>query len=427
MTKASQGPSEHDIAIAVLADIGNDAVIDVADRIFMWNKCGLWSSVEKTLLRQKVLKSIKSCFPSMPVRNSLVKAVTELIVTSVHKPAHQFNVGPAEMVNLRNAELHLDNGSWSSKHHDLKNYSTVQIPHLYDPQAKAPRFEQFLLEVFDGDSDRDEKVLCIYEMIGYSLLRHCRLEIFLLLIGSGANGKSVLLNALKFVLGQENVAAVQPRYFSSPYQRAHLADKLANIVTEIERGHVLPEADLKALVSGESMTVENKHKSPFVLSPFATQWFGTNHMPSTVDVSEALYRRAIIIEFNNTFSAGDADPNLIDKLQCESSGIIAKSMEAYGNVVRRNYKITVPRSSIVLMDEWKLQNDPAGTFIVKECSRTPGSRIGSSELYKRFQIWASGVGVVDNISQKAFSQRLAQMGIVTRATNTGAVFVGLSV
>ena len=43
----------------------------------------------------------------------------------------------------------------------------------------------------------------------------------------------------------------------------------------------MADAQLKALVSGELTTAEHKHKPPFDFYPFATNWFGTNHMPHT--------------------------------------------------------------------------------------------------------------------------------------------------
>jgi len=91
-----------------------------------------------------------------------------------------------------------------------------------------------------------------------------------MLIGPGANGKSVLLAVLEGLLGAENVAGVQPANFDNRFQRAHLHQKLANIVTELRQGEVIADAELKAITSGEPATVEHKHKDPFVMRPFAT-------------------------------------------------------------------------------------------------------------------------------------------------------------
>lgn len=118
------------------------------------------------------------------------------------------------------------------------------------------------------------------ELVAYTLLPHARHEKFVILIGNGANGKSVLA-ILQALCGIENVAAVQPSNFDRAFQRAHLDQKLANIITEIAQGEIIADAELKGITSGEPSTVEHKYGDPFVMYPFATCWFGTNHLPRT--------------------------------------------------------------------------------------------------------------------------------------------------
>jgi hypothetical protein len=136
-----------------------------------------------------------------------------------------------------------------------------------------------------------------------------------MLIGSGANGKSVLMSVLISLLGKNNVTAVQPDQFESRFQRAHFHGKLANVITEIKEGGEIADAQLKSLVSGEMTTAEHKFKEPFEFIPFATHWFGTNHMPHTRDFSDALFRRAIILTFNNKFEGKNCDVHFKQNLQ----------------------------------------------------------------------------------------------------------------
>lgn len=201
---------------------------------------------------------------------------------------------------------------WCLEPHDKQSYRTTQLPIFYDPKAAAPRFEQFLYEVFEGDEDAEAKKILICELLGYSLLTSCEFEKFIILLGSGANGKSVLLHIVEQLVGTSQVAAVQPSQFDNRFQRAHLFGKLVNIVTEIAEGAEIADAALKAIVSGERTTAEHKHKSPFDFHPFSTCWFGTNHMPHCRDFSDALFRRAIILSFNRKFEGAHRDVNLRD-------------------------------------------------------------------------------------------------------------------
>ena len=106
-----------------------------------------------------------------------------------------------------------------------------------------------------------------------------------------------------------------------------------NLVTEIAEGAEIADAQLKAMVSGERTTAEHKLKPPFDFYPICTCWFGTNHMPHTRDFSEGMFRRAIILPFNRTFTAAEQDKKLKDKLRAELPGILNLGLEGHGRCV----------------------------------------------------------------------------------------------
>ena len=57
--------------------------------------------------------------------------------------------------------------------HEDKWYSTIRIPVQYDPDAKCPRFMQFLREVMLDDG---ECVRVIQEIMGYCLTSEMKLQ-----------------------------------------------------------------------------------------------------------------------------------------------------------------------------------------------------------------------------------------------------------
>jgi len=238
-----------------------------------------------------------------------------MIKTETHKPDQRFDEC-SQTINCVNGELDYYDNNWVLSPHQREHYRTEMTPISYDPNAQAPRFEQFLMEIFKGDVDKSNKYFIVLEASGYTLIPSCHLEKFFMLIGSGANGKSVLLTVLAELIGREYTTAVQPSQFENRFQRGHLHGKLANIITEIT------DAQLKSLVSGEMTTAERKHKDPFDFTPFAKHWFGTNHLPHTRDFSDALFRRATILKFNNKFENKNRDVHLITKLKTELPGIL---------------------------------------------------------------------------------------------------------
>ncbi len=327
---------------------------------------------------------------------------------------------------MENYELEKDFGKWSLHPHNREHYRTTQIPVEYDSSAAAPRFTKFMEEVFKGDLDATNKIIALMEMIGYTLMAHCRHEKFIILVGTGANGKSVFLAVLEALVGRQNVAGVQPSQFDRSFQRAHLHGKLANIVTEIKQGEVIDDASLKGIVSGEPTTVEHKFKDPFVMRPFSTCWFGTNHMPHTRDFSDALFRRALVIEFNQVFKPemGNCDPQLKDKLMEELPGILNLALTAYADALK--YGFTMPESCSKARDNWRLEADQVAQFIDDKCKReSASSGIAAGQLFEEYKNWAIENGIQKQLGMKAFRDRLARQGFGQKRTNSARMVTGI--
>jgi putative DNA primase/helicase len=291
--------------------------------IWKWSETGVWKIIDDKEIRQ----AIHAHSSDMEITKNRVDSILDLIKTEIFIPDHQFD-RKSKAINCLNGEIEWSDGKWELKPHRRENYRTTQIPVYYQPDAKAPRFEQFLHEIFLPDIDAETKKVVVLESIRYSTITGVEFEKFILLIGIGSNGKSVLLHVVQVLLGAQNTCAVQPSQFDNRFQRAHLHGKLANIITEIAEGSVLPDAQLKAIVSGEKTTAEHKHKPPFDFHPFCTCWFGANHMPATTDFSEALFRRAIILSFNRKFEGSERDVHLKEKLEPELSGILNMALAA---------------------------------------------------------------------------------------------------
>jgi len=414
------GNDDLQLARALVEDIDHNNVMAADTFVWQWRDTGVWQKQEDRSVRQWVQNHLAVNVEG--VKKSLVDSVADLFRTEVFKPHHLFNVGPSECVNTLNGELVLIDGHWQLTPHNRNHYRTTQVPVEYDPKAQAPRFIKFMTEVFKDDDDAGDKAQALLEMIGYSLMAHCRHEKFIIMVGSGANGKSVLLSVLEALAGPENVAGVQPSQFDRSFQRAHLHGKLANIVTEIKQGEMIDDASLKGIVSGEPTTVEHKFKDPFVMRPFSTCWFGTNHMPHTRDFSDALFRRALVVEFNNKFKPemGNCDPKLKDKLMEELPGILSLALDAYADALVSGF--TMPESCQQARERWRLEADQVAQFVADECERVPDSKIRPQSLYDAYREWAEENGIHKRLGQKQFGDRLVMLGF-ERKKSDGARYI----
>ena len=417
------------VAREVIGYIGAENIICVGKDLWLWNEIGVWQKVDDRLVRQKIQAVLED--QNIDVVAATVGSVADVLKSEIYRQGHEFNLGNRETVNCRNGEIQLedndwlDPGKWRCHSHEKQNYRTTQIPVEYDPNAAAPRFRQFLNEIFEPDNDGKEKIQALLEMMGYTLMSHSRHEKFVMLIGAGANGKSVFLSVLEALCGSGNVSGVQPANFDRTFQRAHLHMKLANIVTELKQGEVIADAELKAITSGEPSTVEHKNQNPFLMRPFSTCWFGTNHMPHTRDFSDALFRRAVIITFNRVFSDSEKDPMLKETLFQELPGILNMALDAYAEALVHGF--TESPSAVRSKQEWKLEADQVAQFVDDACHVDANAEINVTKLYGRYKMWTDSQGINKTLGIKNFRDRLAKLGYGHKRRNDGKYVTGLSV
>jgi putative DNA primase/helicase len=416
-------PDQLGLARQTLMHIGAGKVIYTEQFFWLWNNTGVWKRADDRSVKQSAIVVMEQA--KLPVSARSVSGTTELAKTEAFKEGHKFNLGDPETINCLNGEVYLDGGEWNLGQHKIENYRTAQIPVHYDPNSEAPRFVNFLDEIYADDLDKEQKITATLELLGYSLMSHTKHEKFALLIGSGANGKSVLLGLLEALCGPENISGVQPSKFDNPFQRGHLQYKLVNIVTELKQGVVIADAELKAITSGEPATVEHKNKDPFVMRPYSTCWFGTNHLPHTRDFSDAFFRRAVVLTFNNVFRGSRRDPNLSDKLKAELPGVLRLCLDAYAMALVSGF--TDPPSSEAAKKEWRFEADQVRQYVDEACLVGASLRVQSSRVYANYETWTQDNGIRHRLGLKNFVQRLAGLGYSRNRQNDASYIIGLKI
>ena len=410
------------VAKEIIEQYGPDNLIYVSHlRIFRIWREQVWVEFDDRTLYQATINYLsgKTARLTKNVSESILDLTRSLLF-------HEGIVWDADIgvIPVLNGELAWSGGVWTLNPHVREHHRTTLIPVEYEPEAIAPRFEQFLREIFAGDADAAEKALLICEMVGYTLTTSCEYEKFILLIGRGANGKSVLLDVIRLLIGPGQVSAVQPDQMDNRFQRAHLHGKLANIVTEIKEGGEIADAALKAISSGELTTAEHKFKKPFDFQPFATCWFGTNHMPHTRDFSDALFRRALIVEFNRVFHEDEQDKHLKNKLAAELPGILRLALTAFSGVIGRGH-FTIPESCKLAKEQWRIEADQVAQFIADCCVMDQDGSEYVGNLFYAYQAWAADAGIRKTLNKINFSKRLHRLGAQRERTSGVRLFKGI--
>ena len=402
---SNKKPTEDELADIVLQALDERNLITNYSGTMHWNG-QRWLCLGDEMLRELVRSRLRAL--SIPIRRSLLVNVSNLIKDRTFNLNKRFNISKDHIVSVLNGDLLYLDGKWTLTPPERDRMRTTLLPHQYDPDATAPGFMQFLDDIFDGDPDAHEKSSLVLQHMGYGLQTHTNLERFAIYVGTGGNGKSILLNTLKELVGIENVAAVQPHMLKSSFHRASLNNKLANIITESDQGGKLPAAEIKALVSGEAMTVDHKFGHPFVMEPFATLFWATNHLPYPHDYSDALYRRVDIVEFNRKFEGQDRNLNLRYELREEMSGILNAALEAYAAVIRHDFE--EPISVSKAKAKWRKNSNPVACWAEERLERSMLAELQSKLAYEDFNEWCDENGHKLTLTQTTFSERLKLLG-----------------
>ncbi len=271
----------------------------------------------------------------------------------------------------------------------LKNH----IEHCnYEPDAKSPFWDACLSDWFSKNGELDlDKVNLLHEYIGYCLTHKAALKKCLICVGEPNTGKSLIGSLLTAIIGYEFVSNTKIHKFNDEFGSANLPDKLVNIDDEpkVIGNKPLDESSLKMIVGSNpriEINKKNAHQQSEIL--VCKLLILANKLPRIDDLSGASFERILMLRFENTIPIEKQDPELLDKLRNEIPGIVAKSIQAYSNLVKRGYIFTESDSSKEALVEYQRDNDPIYQFLefalVKDSNQ--GDLITNESLYTAYQI-----------------------------------------
>ena len=186
---------------------------------------------------------------------------------------------------------------------------TYVIPHNFNPHAQMTEnvaaFYRISLE------DNLEKRKFFSQMLGYCLTRTAKYQVFFIFKGAGGTGKSTLIDIVRNIVGNKNVANLQLTDFNKEFGIESLFNKLVNLGDDIS-GTKLVDSDIfKKASSGDWINVDRKHKSALVFRPFAKIIFTTNPNPKIADKTGAMQRRLRMVRSDRVIQEHEKIPDFI--------------------------------------------------------------------------------------------------------------------
>lgn len=321
-------------------------------------------------------------------------------------------------IPLRNGLYNLETGKLEP--HQKELYFTYQLDFDYDEDATCPTFRRYLsssLVTPDGAPD-NQLVDFVRAALAYSMTARTDLKASFWLLGKPDAGKSTFIAFIREFLGALHVSVDMGQMGTNQFMLSSLIGKRVATCTEAEAGAMISDGLYKALSGGsDAIWVDVKNKEGISFIPEAKLWWAMNNAPRTRDRSDAIFNRLKIIPFNRSVPKAERDPQLLQKLLAEKSGIFTDLMWAYKRLLN-NGGFEIPDQCATTLETYRLQNDTERTFRDECLVKDPNGRIQATELYNAYKDWCVENGFRPK-QRNEVSQDWERLGLIAKKSTGG--------
>ncbi|MHB1368652.1 MAG: phage/plasmid primase, P4 family [Pseudomonadaceae bacterium] len=286
----------------------------------------------------------------------------------------------------------------------------------YDPEARAPLFERTVADVFFGDADM---IGFFQRLVGYSLLGKPDEDVLAIPYGSGSNGKSTVLGAIRDALGEHAKMASADTFLSSGAAGGNAGAAREDVlrlrgarfvyVSEPDEGSELREGLIKSMTGGEPLPARGLYsKTTVEVAPTWVAFMPTNHRPIVKGDDHAIWRRLLPVPFTRNFDQDltlTKDPDRAEKLAAEAQGILAWCVR--GALAYQKAGLQPPAAVRKARDDYKSDMDLLAEWLDDCCEVGPNHVETNARLWASWEAFAKARGELRYIpTSKALTRRL---------------------
>lgn len=364
----------------------------------------LADAVEEKELKKEILRHYKSS-----TRGAIVR---EMMRLAESEPGMSINADQLDrnlmLFNTKSGTIDLETGNL--RPHDREDFITKISPVVYDENAECPLWINFLNEIMGGD---EELVEYLQYVIGYCLTGDTGERVFFIFFGTGANGKSTLVETLRLIFGDYAARShistfMVKRAENGPSNDiARLQGKRLVTASESEKGQRLSESRVKDITGNEVIPARFLYQEHFEFRPEFKIILSSNYKPVVADSDPAIWSRIRLIPFNVSIPEEKRDHKLGEKLLKEAPGILRWAVE--GCLKWQAHGLPSPKAVREATGVYRDESDLVRKFLSECCELLPSNRTPLSDLFADFLRWAEDSEVTP-VGKKDLGERLKKMG-----------------
>ena len=401
----------------------NTGIGIINGKTYYYNGC-YWSALDEKFVRGYLtLVAERSGLSHFQVNKvKFLDLLYKQLVSSAQLPISK--PGKEVKINLKNGTFKCNENGFEFCPFSPDDYLTYQLPFEYNPEAKAPKFKAYIEYAITEKEARD----VVAEYLAYIFAKHLRWEKCLVLLGSGGNGKSVLIDIITALLGEQNVThfPITQLCDASGYYRAEIEFKLLNVYPETNFKGANPQK-VKALFSNDPIEARSPYGKPISISNYCRFLFSSNGVSNKdIEQTDAYFRRFLFLEFNAPVPKEKKNTNLAKEIiREELSGVFNWILEGLRRIMQegRNdftYSPLIQRTN----ESVEKSSNNVAIFMDEENYRHSTNYVNAKDLYQEYVHFCETCKYVA-VSKIEFLKRLEKRlryKIKRKATN-GATWV----
>ena len=303
---------------------------------------------------------------------------------------------PVGIVNLQTGEIRP-----ADRNTDLVTRQTTLSPR----SVPTVLWSGFLKEVLQDD----ERIAYLQELLGASLFGDSRFHVLPVLVGSGANGKSTLLDVVSGILG--DYAATMPENFlldasntTHPTEIARLRGVRFAMASETRPDGKFNESRVKMLTGGDTLSARFMNQNFFDFKPTHTLFLAVNHLPAVKSGGDGFWRRLRKIDFRVTIPAEKRKENFAQTMiETEGPGILQWIIDGAVRVTTQGFN--EPDSIKLSTLTYRHEEDHIAKFVDERIVLASTGTATKTSVFNAYRDWC-----IDNgekyITQNALAREI---------------------